>query len=597
MEVLLIFHASSAKPIDEKLRDLVNEIETKNPDVSVLAARQFRYSLHQTSVEISIKEPREFNVLEEFIIRAGIEFEPPPTEDELASILGLDPIFVRSTTANLKTLNTLSATSPITVTAEGRSFYEKGSVPQPPYSVQIYAISDSLGGKLTFQSEPFNDVQINLPDLADFIKNSPKIPDISSLSLAEIQQNIQSSDLDFHQPETGKIVTACKVLTATKIIWKKISLIVVFDAKKDKLNIQIKGGKQLLNSAATWLESLQAKGKISLPELCKLSDDHINLERASTFKYKNAEIAARLEKNTQTALRLRDEQINQTFWKILNSAKHQILIYSPWLSQAIVNEEFVNTLQELVNRGVWILIGYGISPEEKPISPEIAEKLRSIKSVDNLPGVQILYLGDSHIKEVIVDEKTYLYGFHDWLSYNGDYLPTGELVYQVTISQQVQEAHQFLVHRLQNHAQKIWNNAVENHNFQLAVESLCVWGALGMQNIALQKIQQSNWLELLPVWLNVILQRLRSHNLPTDSADLKTALSLLNQISGEETFIELLQQGWRKIIDAIAINQPETALNLLSDEVWAQFLRLNIVHNHDSPTKLIYPHTAPKKRK
>ncbi|BDI15972.1 hypothetical protein ANSO36C_17740 [Nostoc cf. commune SO-36] len=85
-------------------------------------------------------------------------------------------------------LQTLSPTSPLTVTAEGRSFYEKGSVPQPPYPIQIYAITDPLSDKITFQSESLNETTITLPDLADFITIDHTIADIASLPLEEIQK-------------------------------------------------------------------------------------------------------------------------------------------------------------------------------------------------------------------------------------------------------------------------------------------------------------------------------------------------------------------------------------------------------------------------
>ncbi|MEH2407913.1 hypothetical protein [Nostoc sp.] len=606
-----MFLASSAKPIDDNLKNLVDEIEAQSLSLSILAARQFRYSLRQTPIEVNIKEPRQFNVLEEFIIRAAIEFQPPPTEDKLASVLGLDSVFIKTTTATLRTLQTLSATSPITVTSEGRSFYEKGSVPQPPYPVQFNAITDPLSDKITFQSESLSETVINLPDLADFINIDNKIADISILTLEEIQKNIQASGLALHVPEEGKIVTSYKVLTPTQKIWKKISLFVIFDALEDKLSIQIRNGKQILESASNLLEVLHAEGKISLQALCKLSTETINFEREAILKQKNTEIEARLEKIRQKvlvtaanssekvdnstvvgeAIQLRDGQISQAFSEVLNSAKNQVLIYSPWVNQAVVNEKFLTLLQKLANRGVWILIGHGIArreeDEDKPIPLEIEKKLRAIKTPDGLSCVQIFWLGDSHVKEVIVDQEIHLCGSHNWLSYRGDYLPRGESVYKVTILHQVQEAYDFLANRFQNHAQKLWENAIENRDFQLAVESVCVWGALGMEDIALKEIQQNNWLELLPVWLNVALQGLRSKNLPGDSASFKTALLLLNQVSIEEAFVELLQQGWRKVIRAIATNNPQTALNLLSDEVWAQFLRLNIAQESDSPADFI----------
>ncbi|MDZ8089135.1 MAG: hypothetical protein RMY16_26820 [Nostoc sp. DedQUE12b] len=606
-----MFLASSAKPIDENIKKLVDEIEAQSPSLSVLAAREFRYSLRQTQVEVNIKEPRQFNVLEEFIIRAAIEFQPPPTEDELASVLGLDSVFIKTTTTTLRSLQTLSATSPITVTPEGRSFYEKGSVPQPPYPIQIYAITDPLSDKITFQSESLNETTINLPDLADFIAIDRTIADISSLLLEEIQKSIQVSGLALHVPEEGKIVTSYRVLASTQKFWRKISLFVIFDALEDKLNIQIRNGKQILESASNWLEVLHTEGKISLQALCKLSTETINLEREAILKQKNTEIEARLENIRQKALetatkatseidnykalgeavQLRDGQISLAFSEVLNSAKSHILIYSPWVNQAVVNEKFLNLLQKLANHGVRILIGYGIArlqeDEDKPIPPEVEKKLRAIKTPDGLPSVQVFWLGDSHVKEVIVDKQIHLCGSHNWLSYRGDYLPRGESVYKVTIPLQVQEAYEFLANRFQNHAQKLWQSSLENRDSKLAIESLCLWGTLGMEDIALKEIQKNNWLELLPVWLNVALQGLKLKKLSDDSASFKTALSLLSQVSIEETFIELLQQGWRKVLGAIAINNPETALNLLSDEVWAQFIRLKIVQESDSPNDFI----------
>jgi len=606
-----MFLASSAKPIDDNLKNLVDEIEAQSLSLSVLAARQFRYSLRQTPIEVNIKEPRQFNVLEEFIIRAAIEFQPPPTEDELASVLGLDSIFIQTTTATLRTLQTLSATSPITVTPEGRSFYERGSVPQPPYLVQLNAITDPLTDKISFQSESLNETVINLPDLADFITIDHTIIDISLLPLEEIQKSIQASGLALHVPEEGKIVTSYKVLASTQKIWRKVSFFVIFDSLEDKLSIQIRNGKQILESASNWLEVLHAEGKISLQALCKLPIETINFQREAVLKQKNNEIEARLEKVRQNALetarktsekvdnstvlgeaiQLRDGQISQAFSEVLNSAKHQVLIYSPWVNQAVVNDTFITLLQKLADRGVWILIGHGISrrqeDEDKPIPPEVEKKLRAIKTPDGLPCVQVFWLGDSHVKEVIVDQEIHLCGSHNWLSYRGDYLPRGESVYKVTILHQVQEAYEFLANRFQNQAQKLWQNALENRDYKLAVESLCVWGALCMEDIALQKIEQNNWLELLPMWLNVALQGLKSKNIQPDSVIFKTALSLLNQVSIEEAFIEPLQEGWRKVIRAIAINNPQTASNLLSDEVWAQFLRLNIVQESDSPADFI----------
>ncbi len=597
-----MFFASSFKSIDPHLQKLGDEIEGQNPGLSVLAAHQFRYRLRQSLIELTVKQSRHFNVLEEFIIRAGLEIFPSPTEDELASVLGLDPVFVRSTIATLQALQTLTVSSPISVTPEGRLFYEKGLVPQPPYSVKVYIIADPLCEKLTCQAEPLENILVNLPDLADFISIPNTGIDISSLPLEELQEIIQASGLALHVPEEGKIVTSCKAIAPYETIWKTISLFVFFNSLEDKLILQVRSGKKILESASKWLEELQAEGQVSLKKICKLSDEP--LQEEATLNQKNLEIEARIEKIRQQAIKtarqksaeqektsisskvvlLPDREVTQAFKDILSSAQHQVLIYSPCLNQAVVEEQFLQMLEKLAKQGVWILIGYGISP----LTPDVEAKLRAIKTPEGLSAVQVFSLGDSHVKEVIVDQKIYLCGSYNWLSYQGDYLPQGELVYRVTSRDQIQEAYGCIANRFKNYAQQLWNDAVQKPDFQLATEALCIWGALDMEDMALTSLQQNNWLELLPVWLNVVLQGLRSKKVPVDAQSLTSALSLLSRFSLEETFIESLREGWSKVISAIAIHNDQAALNLLSKEVWQEFLRLAIAQPHmNTPEEFI----------
>jgi hypothetical protein len=278
MEVLLMFPASVVKQIDENLKYIVEKIETENSGLLVLAARLFGYTVTQNFLELTIKESRKFNVLEEFIIRAGMEFNPPPTANDLASILGLDSVFVKSTIANLQSLQTLADTSQITVTAEGSLFYAQGSVPKPPYSMQIYAITDNLAGKITFQYESLEDVVIKQPDLAEFVNIEVKITPISRLQLADIQDIIQSCNLPLHVPTEGKFVTDFKVKGSTQTIGRNISLFVVFDENLNKLNIEIRSGQEILEAATKKIEELYNDKKISLEELCQLSEETIHLK-------------------------------------------------------------------------------------------------------------------------------------------------------------------------------------------------------------------------------------------------------------------------------------------------------------------------------
>lgn len=602
-----MFLVSSPKPIDPQLQDFVQQIEKQSPaGISVLAGRQFRYPLEQISVEVTISEPRKFNILEEFILRAGMESELIPTENELAAALGLDPVFVQNTANTLRSLDTLAWTSDakIILTPQGRQFYLEGSVPQPPQTKQIYAIADPLQGNLFFVFSPVEAVEIDLPNFGDFITLENRCQEMSELGLEELQRIIQGSGLGLHVPEDGKIITAALFTKESQTIWQSVSIFVIFDALEDAIKLQVRRGKQILHYASDLLDIFQSEGKVSLQTLLYLSDETIAAEREQLLNQRNKEVEDRIKKIEQQAIEtvkelretgkqvppkgsqekdqvilLRDIQIRQSFLETLRGGNHQVLIYSPWVSQEVVDNEFIQLLQNLANRGVWVLIGHGISRrqenETRPIPPQVEQKLREIKTREGLSAVQVFWLGNSHAKEVVVDLKVHLCGSHNWLSYRGDKLPRGETVYKVTATDKVEEAYDFLAVRFKDHARKLWELAVKNRNANLAETSLCTWGALGMEEMALNELQLANWLELYPVWLNVVRQGLRAKKISPDSPYLATGISMVSQFSEADPNLELLQSSLRQVMGAISALNRHQALKLLNEH-WSQFRRLNI---------------------
>ena len=271
-----MFLASSTKPIDSNLSSLAKQIEEQNPGLSVLAARQFRFAIRQTPLEVATCEPREFNVLEEFILRAGVEFEPAPTLKELGDLLGLDEIFVKTTAATLVSLESLEVAEngQIAIAPQGRDFFDKGAVSRSQIQ-SIYAISDPLNQTLTFKFDALAAESVNLPDLADLVSLEHKFTDLADLSIAEIQPLIQASGLGIHVPENGKIVSECAVIGDDLDIWQTVSIFVLLDAIENKTTIQVRQGKQILETASNRLNELESQQKLSLNDLCKLPEDVI----------------------------------------------------------------------------------------------------------------------------------------------------------------------------------------------------------------------------------------------------------------------------------------------------------------------------------
>ena len=289
-----MFLASSTKPIDSNLSSLAEQIEQQNPGLSVLAARQFRFAIRQTPLEVATCEPREFNVLEEFILRAGVEFEPAPTLKELADLLGLDEIFVKTTVATLVSLESLEVAEngQIAIAPQGRDFFDKGAVSRSQIQ-SIYAISDPLNQTLTFKFDALVAESVNLPDLADLVSLEHKITDLADLSIAEIQPLIQASGLGIHVPENGKIVSECAVIGDDLEIWQTVSIFVLLDAIENKTTIQVRQGKQILETASNLLNELESQQKLSLNDLCKLTPDIVQQESETIPVPKNRKPASK----------------------------------------------------------------------------------------------------------------------------------------------------------------------------------------------------------------------------------------------------------------------------------------------------------------
>ena len=543
-----MFLTSSDRPIDSELKNIVEEIELKSPSFSVLAAHQLRYCVSQTPIKIEIAKSRQLNILEDFIFRAGVEFNPPPTEDELATVLGLDPIFIKNTTATLRNLHTLETEpeSVIKLTSVGQEFYRDRSVPEAPETKTIYAISEPLNNSLSFASSPIEEREIDhLQNLTDYVIVDDNIKCISRLSLSELRELlIQNPDLQCHSPEDGKFVTSFKVENITETIWKSLSLIVIFDVLENNLKIQAREGTKVLEDASFQLNILLAEEKIALNSLCQLTNEEINYQCREIAERKNAEVEKRIEIIRQkaldnirkpeqqssseitnievgTAIQLRGGKISQELANILDSAKYQVLIYSPWISASVVNDRFIKRLQKLANKGVWILIGYGIAKSEKAedrkVPKEVKEKLEAILTPEGIPAVQFFWLGGSHAKELIVDRKIHLLGSNNLLSFRASSGLWDESVYKVTIPEQVQLAYKFYARRFQLKAQELWNNSLENKNVELAVQSLYLWGALDMEEMALSQIKANNWEELYSVWISLVKQGIRAQKILPDS--------------------------------------------------------------------------------
>jgi hypothetical protein len=136
---------------------------------------------------------------------------------------------------------------------------------------------------------------------------------------------------------------------------------------------------------------------------------------------------ARLRAMTQRCIRMHEHP--GLLRKALTASKDRLLIISPWITHHVIDNMFVASLEALLRNGVEVTIGYGLADEEGtkgndkakqklPITAQAERELTNIqKRFDNF---KLVFLGNTHRKLLVSDDKFAVITSFNWLSFRGD---------------------------------------------------------------------------------------------------------------------------------------------------------------------------------
>jgi PLD-like domain len=150
------------------------------------------------------------------------------------------------------------------------------------------------------------------------------------------------------------------------------------------------------------------------------------LERERTGK---AELEKKLTDRKVSRLRVFD--CKHLLATTLRDVKERLVIVSAFLSSAVVDREFLLSLESALARGVKVWIAYGMGPQkgrhaERDVSRENSaewkEAERGLKELrkKHEGSLQLLYPGFTHEKILIRDKSFVASGSFNWLSYKGE---------------------------------------------------------------------------------------------------------------------------------------------------------------------------------
>ena len=111
--------------------------------------------------------------------------------------------------------------------------------------------------------------------------------------------------------------------------------------------------------------------------------------------------------------------------KTLDQAQKTIVIFSGWLTDYSVNEEFRNKIKSCLDRGVDIIIAWGykksgsISSEHKNAGEKAVRELQEWTALNKTKGTLETFYFPNHSKILTCDTKFAVMGSFNWLSNSG----------------------------------------------------------------------------------------------------------------------------------------------------------------------------------
>jgi hypothetical protein len=104
----------------------------------------------------------------------------------------------------------------------------------------------------------------------------------------------------------------------------------------------------------------------------------------------------------------------------LTATEERLLIVSPWIRSAVVNDRFIAKLESLIEKGVEVSIAYGIDDGRQGSVNDSPVEQRLSKLSGSKPNFHFVRLGDTHAKILLVDERFVVVTSYNWLSFRGD---------------------------------------------------------------------------------------------------------------------------------------------------------------------------------
>lgn len=437
---------------------IIEDIEYKEDKLEVIYYKEWLLPFQKYNVKINSIIYRNISIIEEFILNIGLtDLGNNNTIDDIALMLGLDKVFIE-TYVNKMAIDKmlyLDKLPHIITTESGKKLYEdKLSLDFEKHDELEAYYHPYINNIYDYKKKGHKNKGIDILDLNNDFKDK----------ICNINEYLKKNILELakcHEIICEKKVINQKVKDITmeklegEIAYFRIVELWIYDIVEKDLQCRVWNFEN--NSFDNEISKLICNIKPLKKEDFNLSDEIkkeplINQSNSLEEKFIQGK---KDNKQENSKLRIiRGKKIKEEFNKTFNMVKDRMYIQSPWISENVVDDDMIKKFKKLGEKNCKIFITWGISRdinnEDRKVPESLLEKLKSIKSPDNLPSVFVIWIGNHHNKEIIVDDKIHIAGSFNWLSYRGDYLPRGESVYITNDKECIKEAKYYLEDQIVN---------------------------------------------------------------------------------------------------------------------------------------------------
>jgi hypothetical protein len=381
------------------------------------------HTVWKVSMEVEFDRP--LTLAEETVLRLVSSGVHAP--GEMARLMGLDAgVIVPATVVNLLQRQLLGQVDRLEIMPLGRQALADQRTRQSKiYDVELRHDPYTDRFVWGFDREELKDAR----HVRATLHVLPDAPELKPLDVevrhAEVQTLLDRFGLPFEDRDTrtGQHRAQRDIIRLTANssyqAWREATLEVWYNAERGEWDWRLLYGGGENREISAVLRTLQQDGVEILP-----------LEAAPRVERAMSEVGAAVHEVVEAARPrskvLQTEEHRHALREAIEDASRELIIVSPWLTTAAVNEELVSWLDRALqrHRDLRVVIGYGIEQDDGTKNDRKAHDQRG--ALQRLNGLgqrhkgrlRTVEVGNTHEKLVITDGRAAIVTSFNWLSFN-----------------------------------------------------------------------------------------------------------------------------------------------------------------------------------